>query len=498
MNSIEGFMKASMIGSMKRYLVLSLFWWFSLNFNAQGLFDLSPSWTLPVIEIETENRDSITSKDSYIQATCTIYDAKGIIDGTYSIGIRGRGNSTWNYFLKKPFRLKFEKKVHLIGGGKSKHYVLLPYIDNEYSFWGNLVGFELSRRIGIGWTPSMAPYEVILNGDYIGLYFLTENIRVEKSRVDIIEQKNGETDSELITGGWLLEIDNYVEDNQIHIYDRDSKIIRFTYHSPDSLSNVQEEWLTSYLNLVNDVVQKYDYTNSDWENYIDIDELTKYYIVQEILDNPEGFVGSCWLYKDKGNDSKLKFGPVWDLGGAFYWRDQPDFITNYEVLGVRYKQRWLTELLNYPNFQKKIKEMWCQFEIETDVVDYLNSYLTSIQEAANIDHKRWSQYNYAYTSESLQHFLDRYNKKISFLHSMWDYETGINGKVHMNVKVANKQLSFNSGNIISNVRVVKLDGQVYRPIKTSESTYMIDGIKGPLCLLYTINGKEFGEFIILK
>lgn len=59
--------------------------------------------------------------------------------------------------------------------------------------------------------------EVVLNGEYIGLYFLTETIRIDKDRVDIYEQNDGETDPDLIKGGWLVEVDNYIDDCQITI-----------------------------------------------------------------------------------------------------------------------------------------------------------------------------------------------------------------------------------------------------------------------------------------
>ena len=44
---------------------------------------------------------------------------------------------------------------------------------------------------------------------------LVEKIRIDKDRINITEQKNGEEDEENITGGWLLEFDNYEENQQI-------------------------------------------------------------------------------------------------------------------------------------------------------------------------------------------------------------------------------------------------------------------------------------------
>ena len=165
---------------------------------AMTLQAASYSGTLPVLYIQTENNKTITSKDYYLNATYYL-DAMGLA-GYESIGsaseplameIKGRGNYTWRDFNKKPYRLKLADKQPLMGLTKSKHFALMAHADDAQSkkgFMRNQVGFELSRMIGMEWTPATAPVEVVLNGDYIGLYFLTETIRVDKDRVNIVEQ----------------------------------------------------------------------------------------------------------------------------------------------------------------------------------------------------------------------------------------------------------------------------------------------------------------------
>ena len=107
----------------------------------------------------------------------------------------------------------------------------------------NAVGFELSKLIGMTYTPDAKPLELVLNGDYIGLYFLTEHIRVDKDRVNIVEQEDEEIDSEKITGGWLVEIDNYDTDPHITIKDerlkRDANIIETSFE--EMLDDTQEK-----------------------------------------------------------------------------------------------------------------------------------------------------------------------------------------------------------------------------------------------------------------
>lgn len=457
---------------------------------------IEPSWTLPIVEIETENHDSIKSKDYYIPASFVIRNNKYDRGEVLTIGIRGRGNTTWNDYEKKPYKLKFDKKINLVGGGKSKHYVLLCFADGPYAFWDNLVGFELSRRIGLQWTPSMIPVELILNGDYQGLYFIVENIRVEENRVNIKEQKNGETDDIGVSGGWLLEIDNTIQSNQIDIYDKENKVIRFTYHSPDSLSEEQFDYLTGFLNAANDAIMSDDYNSREWEKYIDTEELVKYYIVQELMDNPEGFAGSCWLSKEQGFDAKIKFGPVWDMGQSFVWREDPDFITNVVILGMRYKQSWLTELLNFPKFTNQVNSLWKTFHGKTNVSQLVAENVDKLKAASHQDHLRWPQYSDTYTEESSKNFLYRYSKKKQFLEEQWSNTNRIEADTEVGIIFDSNTVLFRSSSVVENVQFVFLNGITMPLSKVANNYYSFAGLKGVVCLLYQIDGKQYTRRVL--
>ena len=100
-------------------------------------YAVSPSGTLPVMYITTENQTPVTSKDYYLNATYYL-DAKGIA-GYDNIGsasaplnmeIKGRGNYSWSGFDKKPYRIKLADKQALLGMNKSKHFTLLAHADD--------------------------------------------------------------------------------------------------------------------------------------------------------------------------------------------------------------------------------------------------------------------------------------------------------------------------------------------------------------------------------
>lgn len=132
------------------------------------------------------------------------------ISGTLPMHIRGRGHSSWKG-PKKPYKIKLAKKTAMMGMPQNKHWALLKPTENI------VAGLQLGKLMGMEWTPSFRPVEVVLNGDYIGQYFLTETIRIDENRVNIYKQQDKETTPDLIKGGWLVEVDNYHDENQITI-----------------------------------------------------------------------------------------------------------------------------------------------------------------------------------------------------------------------------------------------------------------------------------------
>ncbi len=359
----------------------------------------STAWsgTLPVMFINTDGGVAITSKEEYVTATyyldpmdCEGVEAFGSAAEPLPLQIRGRGNYTWTGFDKKPYRIKLDKKAALLGMDKSKHFALLAHADDNRGFLRNTVGFRLSEMIGMAWTPKQQPVEVVLNGDYIGLYFLTETIRVDKNRVNIVEQPDYCTNADSITGGWLVEIDNYQDDPHVTVAEGggNSYNITFTYKTPEALSSQQEQYLYNQMSTLNTLI--YGSTSSDelWK-HVNLDQLARYYIVQEVMDNYESFHGSCYFYKQMGASEKWTWGPVWDFGSAFFFnKDQ------YCWEGRPHHQVWIKGICQHPTFMDYVKDVWHEFNADSliTIYQYINDFAERIAVAAQYDYRRWPQY----------------------------------------------------------------------------------------------------------
>ena len=414
---------------MKTKLFLVVFLLSCIELNAATY-----SGTLPVLYIQTENKEPITSKDYYLNATYYL-DAIGI-EGYESIGsasapltmeIKGRGNYSWTGFNKKPYRIKLADKQPLLGMKKSKHFALLAHADDSNDrkgFMRNAVGFELSRMIGMTYTPDARPLEVVLNGDYIGLYFLTEHIRVDKDRVNIVEQEDEETDNEKITGGWLVEIDNYDDDPHITIKEGGKTTMWITYKTPEVLSPQQEQYLTEQMKLIDTLVYG-DKNSEELWNYLDMDALAKFYIVQELTDNYESFHGSCYLHKELGENEKWYFGPVWDFGSSFN-RDKSQYMYQGDV----WHNHWIPEICKFPAFMDRVKEIWNEFYNGdyNNIYNFIDTHENLIAQAAVKDKERWSQYH---GSQTIGTYIERttnvLRKNAEWLNEQWKEGSGSNG-----------------------------------------------------------------------
>ena len=405
---------------MKRTIFFFLFT--SLLLVAQAA---SYSGTLPVLYIQTENNAPIISKDDYLNATyyldamgLTAYQSIGSASQPLVMEIKGRGNYTWRDFNKKPYRIKLADKQPLMGLTKSKHFALMAHADDAQSkkgFMRNQVGFELSRMIGMDWTPATAPVEVVLNGDYIGLYFLTETIRVDKDRVNIVEQEDEENDLAAITGGWLVEIDNYNEDPHITITEGGRHTMWFTYKTPEVLSNAQKNFLTQEMERIDRLVYGDKNAAELWQ-YLDMDALAKFYIVQEIMDNYESFHGSCYLYREKGEGEKWKFGPVWDFGSSFN-RNKDRYLFEGDV----WHNHWIPQICQFPAFMKRVKEIWKEFYPQiNNVYTFTAEQLTLLKSAAVADANRWADYS---GNKDLQKRINNVNtwlqSTVAWLNEQW-------------------------------------------------------------------------------
>ena len=353
------------------------------------------SGMLPIVYVNTENGDSILDKVTKIPATLYIdasmtddFEDLGSPEKPVELTIKGRGNASWE-FMKKPYKLKFENKQSPLGMSKSKHYALIAENTNKgiYSFWG----FELGKQLGMAWTPSFEPVELILNGNYDGHYLMFESVKIDKNRVNIFEQEEENEDPETIPYGWIVEVDNYSDENQIVITERAGKYLKITHKSPEVLSSAQRKWLGDEFKDILHRLNNDDIYEPTWTQKIDIESFAKYFIISELIGNLDAYTGSFYLHKDMGEDAKWIVGPLWDLD---YATTEDDWVFNRRI---DENVHFIKEALNFPIFIDEILKVWESItpEFLQKIYDKMYTYWEKTQSALSKDTARWPSLKYS-------------------------------------------------------------------------------------------------------
>src|SRR5512133_32844 len=179
-----------------------------------GTTSVSPT-VVPTIKIDVANGAAITSKDESVPCTLTIDGQGSFADYSGTASIRGRGNSTWLWYEKKPYRIELDQKSQILGLKEDKDWVLLANY-RDPTFLMNAFAFELADWMGLPYTNHSRFVEVTLNGDYIGLYQLTEQIEQGTNRVAVSD-----------AGGLLLSLDE--DDGPIAVPDATNNFASLVY-----------------------------------------------------------------------------------------------------------------------------------------------------------------------------------------------------------------------------------------------------------------------------
>jgi hypothetical protein len=336
---------------------------------------------LPVVYIETEGGAPIVSKEDYVNATMTI-EQGGEVLTECTLRIRGRGNATWLSYPKKPYKLKLDEKAELLGMPSDKDWVLLAnYCDKTLMRTG--IAFKLGELLGFPWTPKAEYVEVILNGEYLGNYQLAEGVKQGSNRVDIPKT------------GYLIEKDNYY--NQEPIYFVSNKGHGFSFKNPDTdvLTEAEVDYIKGYIDQLEGVLYSSSFADPQdgYAKYIDPESFVRWFLFQQIIANMDT---NPYLTKaDQTSDSKLEMGPVWDfewsMGIGWYDGARPrpaDYL-------VWYEEFYFKQLLTDPAFVALLKQMWATYNssVEEAILQYMTELEQKLMVSQKLNFKRWDIMN---------------------------------------------------------------------------------------------------------
>lgn len=300
----------------------------------------------------------ITSKEVYVTGSLKIISNFKEVSYEGKTEIKGRGNSTWYDMPKKPYRIKLDKKASLLGMPESKNWVLLAnYADK--SLMRNELAFILSRNIGRTFTPATRYVEAYLNGNYIGNYQLAEQVKEGKGLVDIEEQPKGTNVLPDLSGGYLIEQDLFATGEPVYFYTARNMPFVIKYPDEDDINQAQKDYIKNHFQKMEDALYASNYTDpvNGYRRYFDVDSYVDFYIVNEVIGNPDAF-RSTYMFK-KRNDDKIYTGPVWDFDKAANNDNRLGDQVNGLMSNSAFEPRiWFKRFMTDASFRLKIKQRW--------------------------------------------------------------------------------------------------------------------------------------------
>ena len=261
---------------------------------------------IPRFVIETENLRQIRDRETEIPAKMQIYGAQAPESEIMDLTIRGRGNTSWTDMPKKSYKIEFDNKQALLGMPKDRDWTLIAnYADK--TLMKNYLMYHLSTKLGAYYSPRCAFVELFLNKEYLGVYLLTEKIKISKNRINIPQNNDS----------YVIEFDSKIRNDEqaIHssILSTNSKDKIYRIHEPRNANqatlNKIENQITSFEKYLKGIRPQ---ANNNINNWIDINEYIIHYWLQEFSKNPDAaFLTSVFFTWQ--NDSVIKMGPAWDF-----------------------------------------------------------------------------------------------------------------------------------------------------------------------------------------
>lgn len=347
------------------------------------------------VDISTENGAAISSKEEYIKCDITISSDKATWNFSGTGKIRGRGNSTWLWYPKKPYRIKLDESSEILGMQSNKDWVLLAdYRDPTHLM--NTFVFTVGQGLELPYTNNIRYAEVSLNGDYIGLYSITEQVEEGKNRVDINSDH-----------GILLSLDaddgpklspNATDNFWSSIYQ-----LPVCIKYPDDVSSARMAQIKSGFAKLENAIKSADYERVAQE--LDIPSFIDFMIIQELVYNVEvDAPRSMYMHKDVGG--RWIMGPLWDFDAGFdfdwgtmytghnYFRTHRELVLGTSPVqhtGGYHVPSFFTHMFKSKRFLKEYKERWLEVKdkVMTEYWATTQKYADGFAEALERDAERW-------------------------------------------------------------------------------------------------------------
>ena len=355
---------------------------------------------LPLVKIETVNKeepkcDYVSPPKNYwgagiknatkvpgslciLKNDDILYNSGNYEKDSCGITIKIRGNTS-AYSDKKPYKIKLQKKADLLKRNDDKKFKDKDWVLLKYNGLKTLVGFKVNELLGMQWTPSFQFVNLMINGDYRGLYMLCESVKRDKNcRLNVDET------------GYIIEYDAYWWNEDVYFVSDFTNQMNYTFKYPDEKDITSEkiDYIKQYVKALETAI----ITGGAYENYMDVNSWANWLLVQDILGNGDSGGANMFITKfDNTDSSKLMMGNLWDFDSSYIMDTSWSVQHTADVL-------YFPKLLANKNkiFKDTYKSNWSK--VSPYLLEEMNTFLNEFghSETAKgldasivLDNKRW-------------------------------------------------------------------------------------------------------------
>jgi hypothetical protein len=369
--------------------------------RCKRLIDVDSS-DLPLVEIETD-QNGIPYDDSHYSTfhMGIINNGEGKFNkpsdpfneynGPISLKLRGQSSRD---FAKQSYRIKLidenaaDTSFALLGMPKESDWILFgPFADKSQV--RNKFAYDLAAKMG-HYEPRTRFCELMINGQLVGLYILTENIKRGKNRVDVSKMKDTDISGNDVTGGYIFKYDK--TDANMGWRTNNREIVY-----PDVLMDEQKYYLKRFFTVYDSILNK---TNDfldpvkGFRKYASDSSLVDFIVFNEILKNADGYLYSTYLYKDRDDkDGRMKFGPIWDcdlaFGNTLFQQGSSATGWQFAINTGMFMHRYFQDTKFVEQFRKRWHELRAKTFSNDSIFSFLDQKLDEVRLARERNYEVW-------------------------------------------------------------------------------------------------------------
>lgn len=384
---------------------------YAANYNSRGI----PTLYIDLRATDLGTLESGSKNAKYPGQFVSIFDKdhQEYCLSASDVEIKGRGNSTWKV-SKKPYQIKFDTKTSVLGMPAAKKWVLLA---NYYDDSGlcNVLAADLAEAMDLEHS-QYSFVDLYINGSYRGNYLIVQKVDIGKNMIPLKDEK-----------GVLMEVDGwYPEDEEYVVHSQRGIDIVLKEavkdEAPDALNLALASFIETYNHIEDALTQK---SWEDLKKYADVESFAKYYLINELAENPDCNVSSFYMYKD-GDRDVIHAGPIWDFDVAFgrtmplwgyTWNPNKFYVANTSNYTKIYSH-FFRDMMRIPEFYNMVCDMWQNtlYPAAIEEMDTMDTYYDILYASKRDDNIIWSHQDFQSAFNELKTW---YTERVHFINMIF-------------------------------------------------------------------------------